>query len=101
MRKRTQTLMAAAGLAIGIATATSLYADDSRNTESHGGMMIMSPGMMAPGMMDDGGMMPMMEQMSDMMDHCSQMMQGAEDGRSGVPNEQWRKDAPAAPDSDG
>ena len=43
----------------------------------------------------------MMEQKSDMMDHCNQVMQGTGDGGSGVPNEQWRKDAPVAPDSDG
>ena len=43
----------------------------------------------------------MMEQKSDMMDHCNQVMQGTGDGGSGVPNEQWRKDAPVAPGSDG
>lgn len=100
MRKRTQTLTAAAALATGIAAATSLYADDSGNTKSHGEMM-MSPGMMDPGMMDSGGMMPMTEQMSEMMDHCSQMMQGTGDGGSGVPNEQWQKDAPVTPENDG
>lgn len=31
-----------------------------------------------------------------MMDHCSQMMQGSDDGRSGIPNEQWKKKAPPA-----
>jgi hypothetical protein len=87
--------MAAAALATGIAAATSLYADDSGNTKSHGGIM------MSPGMMDQGGMMPMTEQMSEMMDHCSQMMQGTGDGGSGVPNEQWQKDAPVTPENDG
>jgi len=73
----------------GIAAATSLYADDPGSTGSGGTMM-------SPGMMGEGGMMPMNEQMSDMMDHCSQMMQGADDGGSGVPNEQWKKQTPPA-----
>ncbi len=40
--------------------------------------------MMSPGMMNGDG------QMGQMMDHCSQMMQGA----SARPNEQWRDGAP-------
>ena len=100
MRKPTKTLMTVSLLAVGIAAAPPLYADDSGSPEGQGGTM-MTPEMMGPGMMDHGGMMPMMEQMSDMMDHCSQMMQGAGDGGSGLPNEQWRKDAPVTPDSNG
>jgi len=42
--------------------------------------------MMAPGTMN------MMGQMSRMMDHCNQMMQGD----SGRPNDQWRDGAPPA-----
>lgn len=95
MRKKAKTLIATTALVAGIAAATSLYADDSGNRGGHGGMM------MGPGMMDQGGMMPMMEQMSEMMDQCSQMMQGTEDGGSGAPNEQWRKEAPVTPDNNG
>lgn len=95
MRRQAKTLIAAATLVAGIATATSLYADDQGNTGAGGGMM------MGHGVMDEGGMMPMMQQMSDMAEHCSQMMQGADDGGSGVPNEQWRKPPPATPEKDG
>lgn len=44
---------------------------------------------------DGGSQMPgsgMMGQMSQMMDHCSQMMQGS----STRPNEQWRDGTPPA-----
>jgi hypothetical protein len=95
MRKQTKTFVAATVLIAGIAAATSLYADDPGKTGGDGGMM------MSPGMMGEGGTMPMTEQMSDMMDHCSQMMQGADDGGSGVPNEQWKKKAPNTPEKDG
>lgn len=101
MRKRTKTLMAATALVAGIAAAASLYADDSGNTGGHGGMM------MGPGMTGQGGMMPMMERMSEMMDrmsemmdHCSQMMQRADDGGSGAPDEQQEK-TPVTPDNNG
>ncbi len=55
--------------------------------------------MMDHGMMgnknDKGGMMGMMKQMSDMMDHCNSMMT---DRR---PNDQWRKNAPSRPEKGG
>jgi hypothetical protein len=63
--------------------------------------------------MGQGGMMNMMgqlnmpgprgqsDQMSQMMDQCSQMMQGATGSGSGKPNEQWREDAPTAPERNG
>jgi hypothetical protein len=95
MRKQAKALLTATALMAGIAAATSLSADDPGNTGGDGGTM------MGPGMMGEGDMMPMNEQMSDMMDHCSQMMQGAGDGGSGVPNEQWRKKAPITQEKDG
>lgn len=88
-------LLAAIAIVTGTAAVTSLHADDSGNTGGGGGMM------MSPGTMGGGGMMPMTEQMSDMMEHCSQMMQRAGDGGSGIPNEQWKKKAPVTPEKDG
>jgi hypothetical protein len=95
MRKQAKTFVAATALVAGILVATALHADDPGNAGDNGGMM------MSPGMIGEDGMMPMTEQMSDMMDHCSRMMQGAEDGGLGVPNEQWRKKPPVTPDTDG
>lgn len=94
MRRQAKTFLTAIALVGGIAAATSLHADDPGNAEGDGGMM------MSPGMMGEGGTMPMTEQMSDMMEHCSQMMQGADDGGPGVPNEQWRK-PPITPERNG
>jgi hypothetical protein len=45
-----------------------------------------------------GGMMGMMRQMSQMMDHCNKMMGDSDGGR---PNENWRKDAPETPEKKG
>ena len=46
------------------------------------------------------GMMNKMRPMSEMMDHCNNMMQGSgrDDNR---PNDQWRKKAPSEPKKDG
>ena len=95
MRKSMKIFAVASALVAGVAIAPALYAHDSER--SNGSMM-------GPGMMDQGGMMGMMNmmgQMSQMMDHCNEMMQGAGDGRSGKPNEQWRKDTPAVPGNNG
>ena len=53
----------------------------------------MGRGMMGQGnMMGQGGMMGMMGSMSEMMEHCSQMMQGMTDNPSAArPNDQWRQ----------
>jgi hypothetical protein len=86
-----KTLIAAAVLVVPIAAAPALYAQDS------GASQAPSDSMMKPGMMGGGSMMNMMggtSQMQDMMDHCSQMMNGG----ATKPNEQWRNNAPAAPD---
>jgi hypothetical protein len=62
-----------------------------------------SPGSnMGSGMMGHGGMMDMMQQMSQMMESCNKMMQGKDAAPdSGKPNEQWRKDMPMQPDKEG
>ena len=49
----------------------------------------MGPGQMPQGQMSPEHMMGMMKRMSQMMDHCSKMMQG---------DPSSRKDAPAAPE---
>lgn len=92
MRKSMKIFAVASALVAGVAIAPALYAHDSERS---------SGSMMGPGMMDQGGMMSMMGQMSQMMDHCNEMMQGAGAGGVGKPNEQWRKDAPAAPGNNG
>ena len=97
MRKSQQALFITLSLAGGLALAPALYAEESGTPQSS------HDSMMSPGMMGDDGVMNMMEDMSemeDMMDHCSQMMNGGMDGSSGKPNEQWRKNAPASPDDD-
>lgn len=77
--------MFASGMAVTMAVALSmpstLLAHDSSSQRDGGG-----------GSMMGSGMMGMMGQGSRMMDHCSQMMQGA----SGRPNEQWRDSSPPA-----
>lgn len=92
MLKSMKIFAVASALVAGVAIAPALYAHDSER--SNGSVM-------GPGMMDRGGMMNMMGQMSPMMDHCNEMMQGAGDGGSGKPNEQWHKDAPVAPGNNG
>jgi hypothetical protein len=84
-----KTLVAAAALAASVLTASALYADNSDSSNAHDGAM------MGSGMM---GMMKMMGEMSGMMDHCNQMMQGTTGDGTGKPNEQWRRQAPAVPD---
>ena len=95
--RKSQALFIALALVGGLALAPALYAEESSTPQnSHDSMM-------TPGMMGDDGMMNMMRdtsQTADMMDHCSQMMNGGMDGDSSKPNEQWRKNAPASPDAD-
>ena len=94
MTMRLKILAFLTALAVGLAAAPALYADDSAKP---GGSM-MGPGTMGPGMMG-GGMMNMMGQMGQMMEHCTQMMGGAADDHgSGKPNDQWRKDSPTTPE---
>ena len=86
MRKSTTALLLSSILYAGVMTAPALFAQGSHET----------PGsMMGHGMMrdknakDEGGMMGMMKQSGQMMDHCSNMMN---DNR---PNDQWRKNTPS------
>jgi hypothetical protein len=98
MRSSVKILAAAAALMASAAAAPALYAHGSGSSDEHSGSM-MGPGMMGEnGMM---GMMNMMEQMSQMMQGCDEMMQGDMNDGSGTPNEQWREDAPTAPEPNG
>jgi hypothetical protein len=85
-----KTLAIISTILVGFALAPALYAQDS---------LFSRGSMIGPGMMGQGGMMNMMgqmnmpgprgqsDQMSQMMDQCSQMMQGATGSGSGKPNE--------------
>lgn len=70
----------AATMAVALSMPSALQADDTGSSRGGGGSMM------------GQGMMNHMEQMSQMMDDCRQMMQGA----SGRPNEQWRDGTPPA-----
>ena len=85
MRNWIKALAVTSAIATGLVAAPVLYAHES---EGAGGQM------MGTGMMGEGGMMGMMQQMSEMMEGCGKMMQSANPGSSERPNEQWRKDAP-------
>jgi hypothetical protein len=87
MRKTTTTLLLAAALVAGAMAAPSLYGQPSDSMMGHG--------MMGDKNTNDRGMMGMMKQMSEMMDHCNSMMS---DWR---PNDQWRRTAPSTPDKSG
>ena len=87
MRKTTTTLLLAAALVAGAMAAPSLYGQPSDSMMGHG--------MMGDKNTNDRGMMGMMKQMSEMMDHCNGMMG---DRR---PNEQWRKTSPSQPEKRG
>ena len=93
MRKLVKIVTLSIALAGGVGFASALLAGESGQATDTGRPM-MDRGMM------DGDMMDMMGRMSGMMDRCSEMMQGAGRG-SEKPNEQWRKQAPAAPGGNG
>ena len=90
MRASQHAVFIALALASGVTLATALSAAESGTPQNAQGSM------MSPGMMGGNSMMNMMgtSQMADMAEHCAQMMGGG----SGTPNEQWRQNAPAAPD---
>lgn len=77
MPRLTFTMSIAAAVATALAMPLALQAHDAASPPGKEGSM-MGPGMMG--------------QMSQMMDHCSQMMQGT----SGKPNDQWRDGTPPA-----
>ena len=91
MRRTTTTLLLASTLAAGAMAAPSLYGQSDH--QPSGSMM--GHGMMGDKNTNDRGMMGMMKQMSEMMDHCNSMMN---DWR---PNDQWRRTAPSTPDKSG
>ena len=88
MRKFTTTLLLVSTLVAGAMAAPLLYAQPSGSMMGHGMMGGKNTN-------DKGGMMGMMKQMSEMMDHCNSMMS---DRR---PNDQWRRTAPSAPNKSG
>ena len=91
MRKFTTTLLLVSTLVAGAMAAPLLYAQGGQ--QPSGSMM--GHGMMGDKNTNDRGMMGMMKQMSEMMDHCNGMMG---DRR---PNDQWRRTAPSTPDKSG
>ncbi len=80
MPRSTFVMSIAAVVAVALSLPSALQAHDTASPRGEGGSM------MGPGMMNGMG------QMGQMMDHCSQMMQGA----SGRPNDQWRDGVPPA-----
>ena len=95
MRNWIKALAVTSAIATGLVAAPALYAHES---EGAGGQM------MGTGMMGEGGMMGMMQQMSEMMEGCGKMMLSSSPGSSELPNEQWRKDVPQdgrTPDTNG
>jgi hypothetical protein len=83
MRHSMKTMVVAATLITSLAAASTIYAQESAKPGN-----VPVP-MMAPGMMDQDSMMKMMNQMSQMMENCSRMMQAKVDqgakGQSGKP----------------
>ena len=77
MRKNLKPVVAASALAAALLTGTALYAHEDSPS---------GPGQkMRPGMMGQGGMMNMMEQMNQMMATCNKMMQGMMQHHQGEP----------------
>jgi hypothetical protein len=97
MPRNLKTVVAAAALLGGLLAAPALYAHRTDGSGMMGGMMQGRQGDMGQGGMMEGTM-DMMSQMSGMMEHCNEMMQGTGDHESGAqrPNEQWgdRQSAP-------
>ena len=81
-----------AAIIAGVGMVSALYAHETGKPGEHGGSM------MGQGMMGKDGTMGMTG--PQMMDHCSQMMQGTM-GSNGKPNEYWRRDAPKTPQQGG
>lgn len=76
MPRSTKVLALASALVAGLALVPALYAHESERSRGS----TMGPGMMGPD--------------NQMMDGCNKMMQSMRPGGSGLPNEQWRQDAP-------
>ena len=90
MRNFLTPLLVATALIVGVTIVPDLSAQEAQAP---------SRSMMGHGMMGGRGMMGDMNmgQMSQMMDHCNQMMMGRSHG-SGRPNEQWRQQTPKTPE---
>ncbi len=73
MRKSLKALIVASTFAAAIAAAPTLSAHETQNPQGP----TIGQGMMGQGMMGSGGKMSMMGQMSQMMETCNKMMQGA------------------------
>jgi hypothetical protein len=99
MNTHLRTLVLGATIVVALAAAPALYAQ-SYLSMSHGSKM--GQGMMGEGMTGSmmSGMMSMIGMSSDMggmMEHCSEMMQGMDDGHAQRPNDQWRSPQPEQP----
>jgi hypothetical protein len=97
MPRNLKTVVAASALIGGLLAAPALYAHGSDGGGMMGGMMQGRQG----DMMGQGGMMNMMSQMSGMMEHCNEMMQGMDDHGAQRPNEQWQDRQPEQPQPEG
>jgi hypothetical protein len=89
-------LLTAGALIAGAALTPALYAGEADGKRQQRDRSMMGEGMMGGGMMG-GKMMGRGMMGQGMMDHCAEMMQGGTD----KPNDQWRKNAPTAPDEKG
>lgn len=76
MRRSMFAMGVAAAIAVALAISPALQAHDTASPRAEGGSMMGSG----------------MGQMSQMMDHCNQMMKGT----SAKPNDQWRDSSPPA-----
>ena len=76
MRKSLKALIVASALAAGVAVAPTLSAHETQNPQGP---------TMGQGMMDHGGMMGHMSQMSQMLETCNKLMQGAMEKRDQAP----------------
>ncbi len=76
MRKSLKALIVASALAAGVAVAPTLSAHETQNPQGP---------TMGQGMMDHGGMMSMMGHMSQMLETCNKLMQGAMEKRDQAP----------------
>lgn len=90
MSRNLNTLVAASALIGGLLAAPALYAHGTGGGGMMSGMMQDRQG----DMMGQGGMMNMMSQMSGMMEHCNEMMQGMDGHGAQRPNEQWQRGSP-------
>ncbi len=92
MPKSTQVFAAGAAIIAALTVATAIYAQEP------GSAGVRRP-MMENGMMGQGGMMNMMQQMSRMMESCNTMMQSMMQDRGSRAPDDRGQGTPPAPDS--